>query len=67
MTLGMMVGRRRYQQTLNGSFSAVSKPILQVNIFLKALEKKKDEEENKALDEIYKICILLHRSDVENS
>ena len=28
--------RYRYQQTLNGSFSAVSKPILQVNIFFES-------------------------------
>ena len=38
------------QQTLNGSFLAASKPNLQENIRVKAL------------DEIYKIFILLHRA-----
>ena len=37
--------------------------ILQVNARLKALGAKK----KKALDEIYKICMLLHRSDLSMS
>ena len=42
-------------QTLRGPFSAVSKPILRVNTRWKAL------------DETYKIRILLHRSDLNIS
>ena len=42
-------------QTLEGSISAVSKPILQVNIRWKAL------------DDIYKIYMLLRRSDLNIS
>ena len=43
------------QQTLNGSFLAASKPNLQENIRVKAL------------DEIYKIYILLHRACINTS
>ena len=45
----------KIEWTLRGSFSAVSTPILQVNIRWKAL------------DEIYKIYMLLHRSDLNIS
>ena len=50
-----VLGRRRYQQILNGSFSAVSRPILKLTARLKAH------------DEIYKIYMLLHRSDLNIS